>query len=79
MSRIFNRIITFHVRGEIYNSYTSPEEIINNYDWTFDDNYDGNVQIFAHHNDDRGKITDLIKLPKIHQWKTSDTEFFLNQ
>ena len=77
MSKTFDRIITFRVRGEIYNSYTSPEEIINNYHWTFDDSFDGNVQIFGHHNDDQGKITELTKLPKIHQWKTQDAELFL--
>jgi hypothetical protein len=77
MARIFNRILTFHVRGEIYDTYTSPESILNNYEWTFDDNVDGNIQMFAHHKDDRGRITDLIKLPKIHKWKTPDTEFFL--
>ncbi len=77
MSRLFNRIITFHVRGEIYSSYTTPEDIINNYDWSFDDNEDGNVQVFGHHKDYRGRITDLIKLPKIHPYKQSDTELFL--
>jgi hypothetical protein len=79
MSRVWNRIISFHVRGEIYDSYTSPESILDNYNWTFDDNVDGNIQLFAHHDDDRGRITNLIKLPKIHQWKGSDAEFFLNQ
>ncbi len=77
MARIFNRILTFHVKGEIYDTYTTPESILNNYEWTYDDNVDGNIQMFAHHKDSRGKITDLIKLPKIHKWKTPDTEFFL--
>lgn len=77
MARIFNRIITFHVKGEIYDKSTSPESIIKNYDWSFEYHDDGNVQIFGHHNDNRGRITDMVKLPKIHLWKTPDTEFFL--
>lgn len=77
MSRIFNRIIMFHVIGEIYDNETKPEDIIRGYDWSFEDSMDGNVQIFGHHKDNRGVITKMIKLPKIHRWKTPDTEFFL--
>ncbi len=77
MSRIFNRILTFHVVGEIYDNETKPEDIIKNYNWSFDDNVDGNIQIFGHHKDNRGRITNMIKLPKIHKWKKPDTEMFL--
>jgi len=79
MSRVFNRILTFHVRGEIYDSYTSPEEILNNYDWSFDDNYDGNIQLSAYHNDDKGKITQLVKLPRIQLMKGAASDFVINQ
>jgi hypothetical protein len=77
MPRIFNRILTFSVTGEIYGNETTPESIIKNYDWSFDDNVDGNIQIFGHHKDNRGRITNMIKLPKIHKWKKPDTEMFL--
>lgn len=77
MPRIFNRILTFHVTGEIYCNETEPESIIKGYNWSFDDNVDGNIQIFGHHKDNRGRITNMIKLPKISRWKTPDTELFV--
>lgn len=78
MPRIFNRVITFHVQGEIYDHETTPESIIRNYNWSVRDNMNGKIQIVASHKDDRGRITKMIKLPKIHKWKTPDTEFFVN-
>jgi hypothetical protein len=78
MPRLFNRVVTFHVQGEIYDRETTPESIINNYNWICKDNYDDNTLfISAQHKDSRGKITKLTKLPKIHKWKKPDTEFFL--
>jgi hypothetical protein len=78
MPRIFNRIITFHVQGEIYDRETKPEDIIKNYNWTFKDNSDDNhFFISAQHKDTRGRITKMTKLPKIHPWHKPDTEFFL--
>jgi hypothetical protein len=79
MPRLFHRVLTFHVQGEIYDSKTSPESIINNYTFSFKDYNDGKDHFFieASHNDKRGRIINLTRLPKIHRWKTSDTEFFL--
>jgi hypothetical protein len=78
MPRIFNRVITFHVQGEIYDRETKPEDIIKNYNWTFKDNSDDNhFFISAQHKDTRGRITKMTKLPKIHPWHKPDTEFFL--
>lgn len=77
MPRLFTRVITFKVEGEIYDNETKPESIIKNYNWSFEDNMDGNIQIFAHHKDNRGRITKMTKLPLIHRWKKPDTEFFL--
>lgn len=76
MYKTFNKIITFHVEGEIEDKNTSPESIINNYDWSFSDSFDGNIQIFGHHKDSRGRITKMTKLPKIHNWSSKDTQFF---
>lgn len=78
MPRLFNRVLTFHVKGEIYDTKeTTPESIIRNYNWSFRDNNDGSIHIVGHHKDNRGRISKMIKLPKIHKWKTPDTEFFL--
>ena len=79
MPRIFNRIITFHIEGEIYDTSTTPEDIIRNYTWSFKDYCDGKDHLFieATHKDTRGRITKITRLPKIHKWKKPDTEFFL--
>jgi hypothetical protein len=80
MPRLFNRVITFHVQGEIYDTTTKPEDIIKNYTFCFRDYSDGKDHIFLEctHNDVRGRITKMTRLPKIHKWKKPDTEFFLN-
>ena len=77
MPRIFNRIIEFYVEGEIYDRETTPESILKNYDWSFDDNVDGNIQLFAHHKDTGGRITKIIKSSRIKKYKKPDSEFFL--
>lgn len=80
MPRLFNRVLTFHVEGEIYDHDTSPESIIKNYTFSFKDYGDGKDHFFIEgvHQDNRGRITKVTKLPKIHRWKKPDTEFFLN-
>lgn len=79
MPRLFNRIITFRVQGEIYDSETRPEDIIRNYSWNFRDYGDGKDRFYieSEHKDYRGRITKVTKLPKIHPYKKPDTEFFL--
>jgi hypothetical protein len=79
MPRLFTRVITFKVEGEIYDTETKPESVIKNYNWQFHDYGDGKDRFFieAYHKDTRGRITKVTKLPKIHRWKTPDTEFFL--
>lgn len=77
MSRLFNRVIEFHIEGEVYDTYTKPESIINNYTWSFEDNMDGNIQLFGHHKDKRGRISKMKKIGKIKPWKTPDTEYFV--
>lgn len=77
MPRIFNRVITFHVQGEIYDRETSPESIIKNYNWYARNNDDGNIHMVGSHKDARGRITKMIHLPKIHPWHKKDTELFL--
>jgi hypothetical protein len=58
---VYNKIIVF----------------IKNYEWTFRNNDDGTISVIGRSKDRRGRITKMVKLPKIHKWKTSDTEFFL--
>jgi hypothetical protein len=79
MPRLFNRLITFRVEGEIYDSDTTAEEILKNYNWKFKEYNDGKDICFLEleHNDHRGKITKLIKVGKTHKLKKPDTEFFL--
>lgn len=77
MPRLFNRTITFHVAGEIYDNDTKAESILKNYNWSFEDNCDGNIQLFAHHKDKRGRITKMTKL-SVNKCKKPDTEFFVN-
>jgi len=79
MPKYFNRVITFHIGGEIYDNHTTPEDVINNYTWSFKHYGDSDDHFFieANHNDTSGKITNATKLPKIHSWKTADTDFFV--
>lgn len=78
MPRIFNRVLSVHVQGEIYDAKeTSPESIIKNYTWSFHNNDDGSFTIIGKHKDHRGRINKVTFLPKVHPWKKPDTEFFL--
>lgn len=79
MPRLFNRIVTFKVEGEIYDRSTKAEDIIKNYDWKCHENpKDSNeFDVIGKHKDKRGRITKMTRLPKIHLYKKPDTEFFL--
>lgn len=74
MSKKFTKVLTFKVEGEIDDNITKPESIINNYTWSFNDNLDGNVQLFGHHKDTRGRITKITKLPKVYNWSSKKPE-----
>jgi hypothetical protein len=80
MPRLFDRILTFHVQGEIYDDHTQAEDIIRNYNFNFKDYNDGIDQAYVvmDHKDHRGRITKMKRLPAIRQWKKPDTELFLN-
>ena len=80
MTRTFNRIITFHVQGEIYDDHTTAEDVIRNYNFNYKDYNDGIDQsyLLLDHKDARGRITKMTRLPKIHRWKKPDTELFIN-
>lgn len=78
MPRYFNRVVNFSVRGETYDSKdTTPESIIRNYNFSYRDNDDGSFTITGHHKDRRGRITKMVRLPRIYLPKKPDTESFV--
>jgi hypothetical protein len=80
MPRIFHRIISFEVEGEIYDHSTKPEDIIKNYEWHFkgyQDNHEDKCFLEASHRDHRGRLVKVSSLPKISKAKKPDTEFFV--
>ena len=79
MSRVFHRILSFEVEGEIYDNETKPEDIIKNYDFRFKDYNDGRDKSFLEldHKDVRGKIIKFNGRPKISKAKKPDTEYFV--
>lgn len=79
MPRIFHRILSFEIEGEIYDQETKAEDIIKNYDFSFKDYNDGRDKSFVtlEHKDHRGKITRISNRPTIKRAKKPDTEYFL--
>lgn len=77
MPRIFDRVITFHIQGEIYDDkVATSESIINNYVWEQKD-VNGEIHLVGRHKDTRGRINKMVKLSKIHPWHKSDTDLFV--
>jgi len=77
MPRLFDRVMTFHVQGEIYDDEkTIPESIINNYNWIQKD-VDGEIHLVGRHKDARGRINKMVKLPKVHPWKKTESDLFI--
>jgi hypothetical protein len=79
MPRIFHRIISFEIEGELYDNSTKPEDIIKNYEWHFkgyQDNHEDKCFLEASHNDHRGRIIKLTRKSKITRTEKPDTEFF---
>lgn len=80
MPRIFHRIISFEVEGEIYDISTKPEDIIKNYQWYFkgyQDNHEDKCFLEASHRDHRGRITGISRKTKITKTDKPDTELFM--
>ena len=79
MPRIFHRVISFDIEGEIYDMSTSPESIIKGYSWELhkSNNISDEILITAKHKDNRGRIVKLKKLAKIKKSSVSDTNYFL--
>ena len=80
MPRIFHRIISFEVEGEIYDNSTKPEDIIKNYEWRFKgyrDNHEDKCFLEACHNDHRGRLTKVTRKSRITKTEKPDTEFFV--
>lgn len=79
MPRVFHRILSFEVEGELYDNDTQPEDIIKNYDFKFKDYNDGRDKSFLvmDHKDSRGKIVKFNNRPSIKKAKKPDSEFFV--
>ena len=79
MPKLFHRILSFEIEGEIYDLNTKPEDIIKNYIFRFKDYNDGRDKSFLEleHKDHRGKIVKFNSRPKISKAKKPDTEFFV--
>lgn len=77
--KVFNKIISFHVQGEIYDPYhATPDSIINNYNWSFDEDDNGDIRMIGSHKDHRGRISKIVRLAKIKNWIKPDTEIVLD-
>lgn len=79
MPKVFHRVLSFDVEGEIYDSDTKAEDIIKNYDFHFKDYDDSGTKSFLalEHKDCRGKITRISNRPKINRAKKPDTEYLV--
>lgn len=77
MPRLFHRLLTFEVIGEIYDNETKAEDILKNYDWKSNIYSDESLSIKADHHDKRGRITNIVKLSGTKKTKKPDTEYFL--
>jgi hypothetical protein len=79
MPRLFHRILSFAVEGEIYDQETKPEDIIKNYLFRFKDYNDGRDKSFLEleHKDVRGRIVKFSSRPKVSKARKPDTEFFV--
>jgi hypothetical protein len=76
MPKIFDKVLSFHVQGEIYDdSEASAESIISNYAWTQKD-VEGEIHIIGRHKDKRGRINKMVKLSKVKPWIKPKSELF---
>ena len=77
MPKLFSRLLTFKVTGEIYDNNTNPEDIISHYEWKTKHGDDDKISICANHHDKRGRITNIVKLSHIQRAIKPDTEYFI--
>jgi hypothetical protein len=76
MHKLFSRIISFEIQGEVYDEHISPEDIINSYDWRFKgfhDNHEDKCFLESSHDDSRGRITNMTKKLEIKKTDKPDT------
>lgn len=76
-SKIFDKVLSFHIQGEIYDeTNASPESIISNYDWLQKD-VEGEIHLIGRHKDKRGRINKMVKLSKVHPWIKPQSDLFI--
>jgi hypothetical protein len=76
MPRLFHRIISFEVEGEIYDNSSRAEDIIKNYDWRVQ-HLNDNLVITAHSREKNGRIVNLTKIPKVFRSRKVDTNYYI--
>jgi hypothetical protein len=77
MPQIFDKVISFHIQGEIYNDkIATPENIINNYVWEQKD-VNGEIHLVGRHKDNRGRINKMVKLSKVKPWIKPPNDLFV--
>lgn len=77
MPRLFHRIISFEVEGEIYNNSSKPENIIRNYEWKIHQTPNDELVITAYSKEKNGRIVKLTKIPKIFKSRKVDTNYYI--
>jgi hypothetical protein len=79
MPRIFHRVLSFEVEGQIYDNSTSAESIVNGYTWRLSkEPFNGKeVRLIGSHKDNRGRIVKCKKLPGMLKPAVPDTNYFL--
>ena len=73
----FEKTVSFQVKGELYDPVSSPEIVMENYDWSFEYHDDGNVQIFGHHRDSSGRIVNIDENPDVSDVTGKDSIYIL--
>jgi hypothetical protein len=76
MPRLFHRIISFEVEGEIYDNSSTAESIIRHYDWKVKHD-NTNLVITASTKDKNGRIVNLTRIPKIFKSRKVDTNYYI--
>jgi hypothetical protein len=77
MPRLFHRVISFDVEGELYDNDTTPESVLRNYNWHCDNKDLNEIKLVGKHHDIRGRIVNLKKLSKISRSSIRDTNYYL--
>jgi hypothetical protein len=76
MPRLFHRIISFEIEGEIYDNSSKAEDIIQHYEWKVQHD-DTNLVITASTKNKNGRIVNLTRIPKTFKSRKVDTNYYI--